>query len=140
MELNGKVRQSERKLKYPASQNKKFKNKAKESKKEESLLENEILTSSKWWFFSSSVFVANKPGLCVGKVCDNICFKSFYHKLQESSTHRLLFNREIRKAEYYWSISASMRFSMTQKRTKLKFSHLDRIRMVNKGFTIIWLK
>ena len=115
MELNAEVSQSEFKLKYPAGQNKIFKNKAKESKKEESLLENEILTSSKWWFFSSSVFVANKPGLCVGKVCDNICFKSFYHKLQESSTHRLLFNREIRMAEYYWSISASMRFSMTQK-------------------------
>lgn len=76
----------------------------------------------------------------IGKVCDNICFKSFYHKLQESSTYKLLTNREIRLAEYYWSISASMRFSMTQKRTKLKFSHLDRLRMVNKGFTIIWLK
>ena len=75
----------------------------------------------------------------IGKVCENICL-SFYHKLQESSTHRLLFNRDIRMAEYYWSISASMRFTMTQKRTKLKFSHLDRIRMVNKGFTIIWLK
>lgn len=76
----------------------------------------------------------------IGKVCDNICFKSFYHKLQESSPYKLLTNREIRLAEYYWSISASMRFSMTQKRTKLKFSHLDRLRMVNKGFTIIWLK
>ena len=115
MELNGEVRQKELKLKYPAGQNKFFKNKAKESKKEESLLENEILTSSKWWFFSSSVFVANKPGLCVGKVCENICFKSFYNKLQESSTYRLLFNREIRMAEYYWSISASVRFSITQK-------------------------
>ena len=74
--------------------------------------------------------------LGIGKVCENICFKSFYNKLQESSKYRLLFNRDIRMAEYYWSISASMRFSMTQKRTKLKFSHLDRIRMVNKDLPL----
>lgn len=51
----------------------------------------------------------------IGKVCENICL-SFYYKLQESSTYRLLSNREIKMAEYYWSISASMRIYITQKK------------------------
>ena len=55
----------------------------------------------------------------IGKVGENICL-SFYHKLQESTTYRLLSNREIKTDDYYWSISAFMRFSITQKRTKLR--------------------